>query len=273
MSLKNIVTMIRNRANREQIYSKADFWDAKADHYEGDAVSMWANNNLNRLYHAEQLAIFDQFLPHNRPLRILDVGCGTGRIARFLAQKGHQVDARDFSAKSIAVARSLSTGTNPNYAVESVFDLGETGQYDAVVSWGVLAIAATNRAELRDAFAKIHRSLRPGGRLVILEPFHRGFLHRVLNAGVSDVKSDLNTSGFVLQSVQPMHFWPVRLLTAFITLPMSITKPVYQLGQFVMNRVGNLGDYTAMYAEKDPTFVSTNRSAAGLETPAHASVG
>ncbi len=49
--------------------------------------------------------------PH--PLALLDVGCGTGDLARPLAPLVERVDAVDFSAEMIAVGKALPGGDSP----------------------------------------------------------------------------------------------------------------------------------------------------------------
>src|SRR5579859_4306534 len=44
---------------------------------------------------------------------VLDVGCGTGDLARPLAARVERVDAVDVSAAMLAVARQLPGGTRP----------------------------------------------------------------------------------------------------------------------------------------------------------------
>jgi SAM-dependent methyltransferase len=58
-----------------------------------------------------------EFLSHlatDRPRRVLDLGCGTGDIARRLAPLVDHVDAVDFSAGMIQTGRLLSGGEAPN---------------------------------------------------------------------------------------------------------------------------------------------------------------
>jgi len=45
-----LAEMVRQRRARAGLYSTAEYWDSKAAHLEGAAVSMWPNNHLNALY-------------------------------------------------------------------------------------------------------------------------------------------------------------------------------------------------------------------------------
>lgn len=248
MNVKSLSAMLRNRRNRKQLYSTADYWDSKAMELDGDAVSMWPNNNLNRLYHREQLDVIDGLLPDVRGLDVLDVGCGTGRIARYLADRGATVHGFDFSARAIEIARALSTGSNPSYSVESIFDLKDADRYDVVVSWGSVAIACKDAHELRTALEGLARATRPGGRVLLLEPIHTGFLHRVLDMSVPDFAAVMRESGITVTAMLPLHFWPARLALSYVPLPNLVTVPGYHIGQSLMRLVPSvrLGDYTAM---------------------------
>ena len=52
-------------------------------------------------------SLFESLLVEETPGRALDVACGEGRHALWLASKGWQVDAVDFSEIGLAKARAL----------------------------------------------------------------------------------------------------------------------------------------------------------------------
>ncbi len=61
-------------------------------------------------------AVLDQLLHLlvDAPRVVLDVGCGTGAVARPFASRVARVDAVDFSAAMIATGRQLPDGDHPN---------------------------------------------------------------------------------------------------------------------------------------------------------------
>jgi len=251
MKIKGLKAMIYNRLHRDDIYSKADFWDSKAEDLDGKAVSMWPNNHLNEHYHAEQLQTLGEFLPSMEGKSVLDVGCGIGRLSRYFAENGASVVGVDFSEKAIEIARRQSQGNNPAYRVESIFDMADEARYDMVVCWGVVTVACRNGEELTDAVRRFRRSLRPGGSLVFLEPIHRGFLHRVLNLSLNDFVSILEKDGFDVEKIVNLHFWPMRLALAYVPWPKLLTSPGYHLGQWLMRTVFRgfpVGDYKGILA-------------------------
>ncbi len=64
-------------------------------------------------YPAETFTILASLIT-DAPRNVLDVGCGTGDIARHLVGLVERVDAVDFSAKMIEVGKSLLGGDNPS---------------------------------------------------------------------------------------------------------------------------------------------------------------
>jgi len=95
---------------------------------------------------------------------VLDVGCGTGKFARLLAERGlARVWGVDPSAEMLAEARKRvpsSVGLKLGQAERLPF---KAGSFDAAVLWTVVHLI-----ERRLAFAELGRVLAPGGRLAIV---------------------------------------------------------------------------------------------------------
>lgn len=101
--------------------------------------------------------------------RILEVGCGMGRYTILLAGRGLRVDAMDLSAVLLDRLRGYA---GPGF--EGTLHAGDieapppalTGPYDSVVA----LFALHHMADLPKAFASMFRLVKPGGRVVFLEP-------------------------------------------------------------------------------------------------------
>ena len=245
-----LLTMLHMRQNRQAIYTESSYWDSKAKDYSGLSISLWPNTHLNELYHKEQIEVAYKSLMELHGKDILDVGCGVGRMTRHLAENGANVLGVDFSPDTIAVARKLSSGSNPEYKVQSLYDLDYDDHFDVVCVTGVLTVACRNLDDVRRALQRVRRALKLQGELLIIEPLHVGFLHRVLNLEVSDFCEVLQGVGFNIKWIRQMHFWPTRFALAFVNWPRWITEPCYHFGQLVMRLPGcrSMGDYKAIKA-------------------------
>lgn len=243
---------LRQRRERARIYSTAEYWDGKARALSGSAISMWRNRHLNEHYDAEQFRFLARHLPDPRGLRALDIGCGTGRVARFLQSRGARVTAMDFSALALAEARRLGP-PEIDYRERSVLELAVAEPFDIVVGVGVLTVACRTPAEAQATLARIHAAVKPGGHFASIEPLHAGFLRRVLQMGADDFAAALTGAGFEVTARDELHFWPARLPLALAEWPRPLTALGYGAGRLSMAAFGRalrMGDYKAFVARR-----------------------
>ena len=93
---------------------------------------------------------------------VLDIGCGTGDLARNLRRKGQLAVGLDLSLGMLASARS---GGAPLVGADAAALPLRTASADAAVS----GFAVRNFADLAGVLRELGRVLRPGGRLALLE--------------------------------------------------------------------------------------------------------
>lgn len=142
--------------------SSPDEWDDWAATYEKTA---------GRFTRINDLLILSAVSPRGK--RILDVGCGTGRLSRLLGDQAREVVGIDTSPRMIEQARRSQPPT-VRFEVRSLFDLQPSERFDAVVSCYVL-----HHVDGRRALAALCRAVAPGGRLVIIEPLRGRLLDRI----------------------------------------------------------------------------------------------
>lgn len=94
--------------------------------------------------------------------RVLDAGCGTGRVAVELARRGHQVVGVDSDASMLAVAQRSPEVT---WVLQDLATLELAERFDLVVAAGNVMVFLAPGSEPA-VVARLAAHLRPGGLLV-----------------------------------------------------------------------------------------------------------
>ncbi len=141
------------------------FTDTKDDH------STWYRDRFRQLAAegadlAGEARLLDAMAP--RGARVLDAGCGGGRLAGALHAAGHDVVAVDVDPVLVEAAAEDHPG--PRYAVAdlSALTLADLGgePVDLAVSAGNVLVFTAAGTE-REVISRIASVVRPGGRVVL----------------------------------------------------------------------------------------------------------
>ncbi len=103
-------------------------------------------------------------LAGNVPIRILDVGCGTGLLTCALAERGHDVIGLDPAERMLEVAQTRPGGDRVRWLCGAAQDAPGDSPFDLVLMTGHAFQVLMTDAETLAALAVIRSATKPGGR-------------------------------------------------------------------------------------------------------------
>jgi len=137
-------------AKYEEIYAQSDVWLYKKSHG----------------VHSVIYGAVSDLLPH---ARVLDAGCGAGRLALMCATKARHVDGIDFSEAAVGLARlnaKVCGITQVDFKVADLDTYTPPEAYDIMTLVGVLEHVPNPVNSLRS----LNKLMKPGGTLVVSCP-------------------------------------------------------------------------------------------------------
>ncbi|MCW2740516.1 MAG: class SAM-dependent methyltransferase [Blastococcus sp.] len=160
--------------------------------------------------------LVDAMLP--RGSRVLDAGCGPGRVGGYLAEVGHDVVGVDVDPELIAAAEQDHPGPRWLVGDLALLDLPSLGipePFDAIVCAGnvMTFLAPSTRGAVLRGF-RAH--LRPGGRAVIGFGAGRGY-------GFDDFLADAASAGWAPDLL--LATWDLRPFTPDADFLVAVLRP------------------------------------------------
>jgi SAM-dependent methyltransferase len=204
-------------ADPEHIAATRQVYDFSAAHY-ASAVGTTVTPAFERPIDRGVLNAFAEDLLAVEHARVLDVGCGVGRVTACLHDRGLDVRGVDLSPEMIATARSAHP--HVNFEVASMTELPLDDQaLDATVLW--YSIIHTPLAVLPAVWSELARVLTPNGRVLLgfqagnndevrrEDAYGSGTTMTWYRHNVDDVEHGLERAGFVVQA----RIWRAAELT------------------------------------------------------------
>jgi ubiquinone/menaquinone biosynthesis C-methylase UbiE len=155
--------------------TEKEVYDSHADQYELLILREDYQNNIPKE--------IDNIIPVEG-LDIVDLGAGTGRLTRFLADKAHSLTACDVSHHMLTQAKDILNTKATTNTLLSVADMRLTPFAShcadlVIAGWSFCYLSVWGgdkwQQEVDKGLAEVRRLLRPGGVMIVLENFGTGF--------------------------------------------------------------------------------------------------
>lgn len=102
-------------------------------------------------------------LPGTEPRRVLEIGCGTGLVARAMARAGHRVTAIDPAAAMLDVGRRAPFGEKVVWLQGTAQNFSVADRVDLAFMTGHAFQVLLDDEDISGALRNVRRHLRPGG--------------------------------------------------------------------------------------------------------------
>lgn len=162
--------------------------------------------------------------------QVLDLGCGTGKMARRLKKAGYQVTAMDNSMDMLEVAAS-EEDDGILYVLQDMVSLELPDQMDAVVSICDCMNYILEKEDLREAFTRVKRFLKEDG--VFMFDMNSHYKYREILA-CNTFAEDREDASFIWDN--------------FYDESDRINE--YQLSLFIQNEQGTYNKYEELHLQK-----------------------
>jgi 2-polyprenyl-3-methyl-5-hydroxy-6-metoxy-1,4-benzoquinol methylase len=141
------------------ITAKTREWNSMYTHYPLEAIP-WHSENVPR--------VLVETAARLRTGKVLDVGCGAGTNAIYLAKQGFRVKAIDLAPHAIKLAkqRASDEGVDIDFRVGDALELNENEAYDFIVDRG--CFHHMSHSEKPRFIKNIYRALKDGGTYLLL---------------------------------------------------------------------------------------------------------
>ena len=168
---------------------------------------------FQRIYLTHIANALDSRFPDGKTFRILDAGCGDGRICIALAKQGHDVVGVDSSKTAIRNAHANAAGLDASLMLvdselRQYLSTVEDDHFEVVICFEVLS----HCVDYREILQELRRVLKPGGLLFItLQPPYY-YITTLLRQKKFDAALDVaeNSEGLLRVATAPAYYnWQV----------------------------------------------------------------
>jgi len=206
------------------------------DSYNYEREFFQRSKGLDELKDVHDFALILKLLHPQPKEKILDIGCGLGRLSYPIARLGAEVTGIDISEYAISQAkRKYGSIQNLEFIQKNALETEYESRFDKVLCYHFLE--HLKLAEARILLCKIYKALKKGGIFVVgipindFKPYRRAI--RLLATGhqwresthqisfsLAEIEDEIVFSGFELLETVPLSYFAMRLPRRVFSMPL-----------------------------------------------------
>lgn len=247
---------------KNNLKNNSEIWEKRSIDYGTSLKSVLFQGMpdiANEYFHAIHLKfILDCLNGEENPIKILDIGCGYGRLSMPLIKRFPlaQIMGIDISPHFVKLYRENTGKEAFTGSIEAI--PAELGNFDFIIVITVLMYLPENK--LRKVFSGLFSHLNPGGKLILIEPSISGIKYQTcfgltkllkresgINTGGKCFSKDEipdaidQTGGFVIREerIPATSFFFILIYLVTKTFPKTLTDVFFCWLSFIDSKLKN----------------------------------
>jgi SAM-dependent methyltransferase len=205
------------------------------------------HGNILRDYFSKRIVLAT--LSPNRRDKIIDFGCGVGRLSQFLAKRVEYIYAYDVSEEMIKVAKQINRNSNIEYHYSETLDITSI-KFNKVLIWWVTAHMSDDI--LIKTLKNIYNNIDEKGCVYLFEQTQKktrfnGDVH--VQRSIKHYIGVFNESGFETKVTKNVLRYP--------SYAMSFWQKYYFLGKVILPILFLLEKITCNYKQNNVEYYTT----------------